>query len=66
MDLLGIGGNKNIKPMACMCSTNDGFTNARGDDGCFHCGCSCKYGSNTNAGNSSNATWTMRKSGSWE
>lgn len=62
MDLLGIGGNKDILPMACMCSSYSVFACTRGDDGCLHCGCSCKT-SKTNSGNSSTATWTIRKSG---
>lgn len=68
MDFVNVGGNNtgSAVPMACMCSSGSGFTNARGDDGCFHCGCSCKQGANTNAGNASRAKYTIRKSGTWE
>ncbi|AFS77136.1 hypothetical protein Curi_c00550 [Gottschalkia acidurici 9a] len=51
------------QPYACMCSNL--FSNARGDDSCFHCGCSCSD-SDVNAGNSSKAFRTVRKSGSVE
>ena len=54
-----------LTPSACMCSTESAFAKAKGSDGCFHCGCSCS--SNTvNSGNSSNAFWTIRSSGSFE
>lgn len=54
-----------IQPRACMCSTESGFANAKGSDGCFHCGCSCSNNS-VNSGNASTATWTIRQSGSFE
>lgn len=54
-----------IQPRACMCSSQSGFANAKGSDGCFHCGCSCSTNT-VNSGNASNATWTVRQSGSFE
>lgn len=54
-----------VQPRACMCSSRSGFANAKGSDGCFHCGCSCSNNT-VNSGNASNATWTIRKSGDFE
>lgn len=50
MKLINPAGNamtpdgNTIQPRACMCSSKKNFANAKGSDGCFHCGCSCSYG----------------------
>lgn len=47
MKLINPAGNamtpdgNTIQPRACMCSSKKNFANAKGSDGCFHCGCSC-------------------------
>lgn len=68
MNFINVGGNNtgSILPMTCICSTGSGQVAARGNDSCFHCGCSCKYGSKTNAGNSSRARVTINKPGFYE
>ncbi len=53
------------QPTACMCSSRTGFANAKGDDGCFHCGCSCSTNT-ANSNNASTATYTIRQSGDFE
>jgi len=60
-----LSGGMGNEAAACICSSKKGFANAKGSDGCFHCGCSCSTNT-VNSGNASNATWTARKSGIFE
>ena len=57
--------DSSVQPFACMCSTESAYVTAKGDDGCFHCGCSCSS-TTYSAGNSSKAFRTIRKSGEIE
>ena len=65
MKLINPAGNamtpdgNTIQPRACMCSSKKNFANAKGSDGCFHCGCSCSDNT-VNSGNNSSAFWTIR------
>ncbi len=60
-----LSNGQTIQPYACACSTKAAFANAKGSDGCFHCGCSCSNNT-VNSGNASGATWTVRSSGTFE
>lgn len=57
--------NEKVLIIACMCSSKKNFANAKGSDGCFHCGCSCSDNT-VNSGNNSSAFWTIRSSGDFE
>lgn len=54
--------DRDVVPMACMCSGEKAYARTRGRDGCFKCGCSCSS-TRYSAGNSKKAIRTVRGSG---